>query len=159
MDHAAEGLFDKAFVTTWIRGKNAEVYWATGAKHRGGYAYRLCKIPEGGISKITEQCFQNGHLDFAGNTSWIYWKPKQPFEPNNWQAISAVRTRTGTNPSGSEWAKISLPTEKKKGDGWAFKDLVSVPSDIDPGQYVLSFRWDCQNTPQIWSSCANINVV
>ena len=37
---------------------NAEVYWATGAKHRGGYAYRLCKIPEGGISKITEQCFQ-----------------------------------------------------------------------------------------------------
>ena len=78
MEHAADGLFDNAPVTSWTRGQIAEVFWASGAKHRGGYAYRLCKVPIGGISKITEKCFEDGHLDFAGDISWIYWKPGNP---------------------------------------------------------------------------------
>ena len=161
MEHAAEGLFDNAFVTTWTRGQIAEVFWASGAKHRGGYAYRLCKVPDGGISKITEQCFEDGHLDFSGAISWIQRKATTDFDPNNWEAIDAVRTKIGTNPVGSEWTKITLPEhEPVKGfGGWAFKDLVVVPEDLEPGQYVLSWRWDCQNSPQIWSSCANINII
>ena len=161
MEHAAEGLFDNAFVTTWTRGQIAEVFWASGAKHRGGYAYRLCKVPDGGISKITEQCFEDGHLDFSGAISWIQRKATTDFDPNNWEAIDAFRTKVGTNPVGSEWAKITLPEhEPVKGfGGWAFKDLVVVPEDLEPGQYVLSWRWDCQNSPQIWSSCANINII
>ena len=47
----------------------------------------------------------------------------------------------------------------EKGDSWAFRDLVTVPEDLEAGKYVLSFRWDCQNSPQIWSSCANINIL
>ena len=47
----------------------------------------------------------------------------------------------------------------EKGDSWAFRDLVAVPEDLEAGKYVLSFRWDCQNSPQIWSSCANINIL
>ena len=35
MEHAADGLFDNAAVTRWRRGKTAEVYWKSGAKHRG----------------------------------------------------------------------------------------------------------------------------
>ena len=35
MEHAAEGLFDAAAVTTWNRGGTAEVIWASGANHRG----------------------------------------------------------------------------------------------------------------------------
>ena len=163
IEHAAEGLFDNAFVTSWTRGQIAEVFWSSGAKHRGGYAYRLCKVPEGGISKITEQCFEDGHLDFGGAISWIQWihfKAADDFDPNNWEAIDAVRTKIGTNPAGSEWAKITLPEhEAEKGYGWAFKDLVVVPEDLEPGQYVLSWRWDSYNTPQIWSSCANINII
>ena len=159
MEHAEEGLFDNAFVTTWKSGENADVYFTSGARHRGGYAYRLCEVPNGGISKVTEKCFQDGHLDFAGDTSWIYWKPLINFDPKNWQAIDSVRTRIGTNPPGSEWAKITLPTPGKVGDSWAFKDLVKVPEDLEPGQYVLSWRWDCENTAQVWNSCANINIV
>ena len=93
MEHAAEGLFDNAFVTTWTRGQIAEVFWASGAKHRGGYAYRLCKVPDGGISKITEQCFEDGHLDFSGAISWIQRKATTDFDPNNWEAIDADRTK------------------------------------------------------------------
>ncbi len=44
MEHAAEGTFDSAPVTTWERGTIQNVYWASGAKHRGVYAYRLCKV-------------------------------------------------------------------------------------------------------------------
>ena len=49
--HAVEGLFDDAFVTQWKRGDSVAVYWASGGRHRGGYSYRLCKIPAGGIGR------------------------------------------------------------------------------------------------------------
>ena len=37
-------------------------------------------------------------------------------------------------------------------------DQVEVPQ-VSPGQYVLSFRWDCEQTSQIWTACANINIL
>ena len=47
-------------------GEAAEVYWVSNAYHRGGYAYRLCRVPDGQYWKVTEECFQQGHLNFAG---------------------------------------------------------------------------------------------
>ena len=35
-------------------------------------------------------------------------------------------------------------------------DEVYVPDDLEPGDYVLSFRWDCEQTPQVWNTCASI---
>jgi len=37
-------------------------------------------------------------------------------------------------------------------------DQVKVP-DLPVGDYALSFRWDCEQTPQIWAQCANIKIV
>lgn len=37
-------------------------------------------------------------------------------------------------------------------------DKVEVPAELSPGHYVLSFRWDCEQTPQIWTACANVNI-
>ena len=48
--------------------------------------------------------------------------------------------------------KVLIPIENKK-------DLVEVPETLEPGEYVLSFRWDSQQTPQVWNSCANIKIV
>ena len=98
-------------------------------------------------------------MDFFGDTAWIYYKAKWKFDPKKWQAINAVRTRVGTYPPGSEWAKIELPIAPHKNSKWAFKDLVQVPEDLEAGDYVLSFRWECQNSPQVWNSCAYIKVV
>ena len=64
-----------------------------------------------------------------------------------------------TYPPNSEWAKMSLPTAPGDNAQWAFKDLVEVPENIEPGDYILSFRWDSQRTPQVWNSCANIRIV
>jgi hypothetical protein len=37
-------------------------------------------------------------------------------------------------------------------------DLVEIPADLPPGDYVLSFRWDCEQTPQIWAQCADVTI-
>ena len=60
MEHYSDGLFGEPASTVWTRGKAEPVYWTTGAGHKGGYAYRLCKIPPGGVSQITEECFNQG---------------------------------------------------------------------------------------------------
>lgn len=36
-------------------------------------------------------------------------------------------------------------------------DKVEVP-ELPEGKYVMSFRWDCEQTPQIWSQCSNIKI-
>jgi len=165
MDHAAEGLFDGAAVTTWNRGSTAEVVWAIQAHHMGGYSYRLCKVPAGGISKVTEQCFRDGHLSFSGDDTWIWEKKKRDSRRNKrmkWRRQKAIRTRNGTTPSGSQWAKVDLPSPPTPLNGKrlvAFRDYVQVPASLEPGHYILSFRWDAQNSPQVWNSCANINIV
>ena len=46
MEHAKEGLFDAAPTTQWMRGHSTPVFWWMHADHRGGYAYRLCKVSE-----------------------------------------------------------------------------------------------------------------
>jgi len=41
-------------------------------------------------------------------------------------------------------------------NAWSIVDRVQVPDT--PGEYVLSWRWDCEETAQVWSSCADITV-
>ena len=94
---------------------------------------------------MTEKCFQNGHLKFDGNSTWIYQKIHGAkdfwtYDWKNWKETNAVRTTLGTYPLGSEWAKINLPIRSTRAQSWAFMDLVKVPSDQELGHYVLSFR-------------------
>ena len=57
-----------------VGGQAAKVYWASNGYHRGGYAYRLCRVYNGEYWKVTEECFQKGHLKFSGR--------EQKFEAN-----------------------------------------------------------------------------
>jgi len=38
-------------------------------------------------------------------------------------------------------------------------DNIQIPDYLEPGKYVLSWRMDCEETPQVWNSCASINLV
>jgi hypothetical protein len=38
-------------------------------------------------------------------------------------------------------------------------DQVRVPASIMAGEYILSWRWDCEETPQVWNSCADVTIV
>jgi hypothetical protein len=35
---------------------------------------------------------------------------------------------------------------------------VQVPQNLAAGAYALSFRYDCEQTSQVWNSCANIRI-
>jgi len=40
----------------------------------------------------------------------------------------------------------------------AIVDHVVLPSSLPAGDYVLGFRWDCEETAQIWSSCSDVTI-
>jgi len=39
-----------------------------------------------------------------------------------------------------------------------FIDTVKIPSDLPLGEYVLSWRHDCEQSSQVWAACADITV-
>ena len=111
---------------------------------------------------MTEECFQQGHLKFYGSDTWLLLLSKtKAVEVLATIKQPARRTTEGTTPQGSEWATFVVPNDEEflPEDGWGIKDLVQVPESLEAGRYVLSFRWDTQNTPQVWNTCANIEIV
>jgi len=38
-------------------------------------------------------------------------------------------------------------------------DLVRIPVGLPAGKFVLSFRWDVEQSSQVWNTCADINLV
>jgi hypothetical protein len=38
-------------------------------------------------------------------------------------------------------------------------DKVHVPEELPAGEYVLSWRWDVEQSPQVWANCADITIV
>jgi hypothetical protein len=37
-------------------------------------------------------------------------------------------------------------------------DAVKIPAHLQPGKYVLQWRWDCEESDQIWSSCSDVTI-
>merc|ERR1712121_102140 len=151
----AEDLdWPEAAVTTWVAGSVQEVAWYVGPNHGGGYSYRLCRLPEGGTADLTEECFQDTSLEFVGDKQFII----RHHEEHRTEVV-ARRTTEGTFPPGSEWTKNPLSSEHGSEEHGHVIDYVEVPVSLEPGRYVLSFRWDCQKSSQIWNVCANIDIV
>lgn len=161
----------------WKRGATAQAAWAIQANHGGGYAYRLCPAGEA----LTEECFQRHHLQFAGTTSTVHWVNGTEV------SIPLVKTSVGTLPAGSEWARNPIPMKDgepfpapcqdcetcngKPGvqdpsgchrlslHNFSIIDTLVVPKTLGLGDYVLSWRWDCEVNPQVWNNCADITIV
>jgi hypothetical protein len=38
-------------------------------------------------------------------------------------------------------------------------DTIKVADDLAPGQWVFQWRWDSEQTAQVWNSCADVTVV
>merc|ERR1712013_272771 len=149
-------------VTEWKAGSSQEVGWYVSANHAGGYSYRICRMPQDGITHLTEECFKNGHLDFIGNHQWVqYAKDKKSGHRTE---LRAKQTTEGTYPEGSMWrANQLIPRKEVNGDvdyshGHIY-DKLQVPGDLEPGEYVVSFRWDSKCSPQVWGSCATVRIV
>lgn len=201
----------KKSATIWPRGTIQEVAMAVSANHAGGYSWRLCK-DDGSVS---EACFQQNSLRFAGSKQWIYYTNQE------WSEIPLVKVSQGTFPEGSEWARFPTPScvqcnpavecgppleatpgvdqgsawnrqvncnaachgsgvSKNTGScpgraqfsepipgmsgfgksiwEWSVVDQVVVPDNLEPGDYLLSWRWDCEQSDQVFQNCADIRI-
>ena len=113
-DNAENYLWPDMPVTEWVAGSYQEVAWYVSANHAGGYSYRLCKVPDGGISELTEECFQQNPLDFVGEQQWVqYAKDRKTGKRTE---LTALQTTEGTFPEGSMWrANPMLPHMEEGG--------------------------------------------
>merc|ERR1712224_349953 len=41
---------------------------------------------------------------------------------------------------------------------WSVVDEVAIPEDLEPGDYLLSWRWDCEQSDQVFQNCADITI-
>merc|ERR1712096_230676 len=57
------------------------------------------------------------------------------------------------------------PDWKRQGQGgdytfvFSIVDQVQVPQNLPPGLYALSHRYDCEETTQVWNTCANVLIL
>jgi len=93
----------------WKKGSVQDVAFGITANHGGGYSWRLC--PADG--EVSEECFQQHVLEFAGDTQYIQYDNKSyqyekmvklPRFP-----IPLHKTSKGTHPKGSQWARVPIP--------------------------------------------------
>ena len=113
----------------------------------------------GGIASVTEECFRQGQLNFVGPNQWLLYLKNGDNDIEATFEQPLVTTTVGTAPEGSEWATYHVPNHNDFPYAFGIMDLVQVPESLEPGDYVLSFRWDCQKTPQVWETCANVLVI
>ena len=138
-------------VTEWAAGSFQEVAWFVHANHAGGYSYRLCKMPKGGISEVTEECFQQIPMEFVGKEQWVEYR----IDANTGKRtkLQAKQTHAGTYPEGSMWRANPLLPDREEGGSQDYGmghviDYVEVPADLEPGEYILSHRRDTSEIHQ-----------
>ena len=170
-------------------GNLVETGWYIRANHGGGYAFRLCaksssnssgsncstesdflKLPylkfeatklrwnDGSEENITGTYITEG--TFPEGSMWamnpLPQSPSADFPPP---------CKSGTKPP----VKAPMALGKyghnpgRCAGNWpttvSIIDSVRVPSDTPAGEYVLSWRWDCEMTAQVWNACSDITIV
>ena len=187
--HAEYVQFQDVVETEWRAGGVAEVGWGIIANHGGGYSYRLCKRSQSGVVTEecfqqtplkfhgNTQWIQYGDdgpkVTFqAHRTTQGTWPVGSEWTRN---PIPACHSTDGGFTSDGQYCTRTGPQFTPPGEGllgfghsaydpstmhfyFTIMDEVEVP-DVTPGQYVLSFRWDCEQTSQVWAGCANVNIV
>jgi len=164
--------------TTWRAGSVVKAAWTIKANHGGGYQWRLCPRSK----PLTEECFRKTPLAFAGIQQLQFAGESLVHD------IVPVYVSNGTVPVGSTWARNPIPIDPtefeppcKERDAWfpepvpyanvtvtrcfghypantLIIDSLRVPSSLPAGDYVLGWRWDAEQTAQVWSNCADIEV-
>ena len=165
----------------WTVGALEVTGWYLRANHGGGYQFRLCKKGE----PLTEACFQRTPLAFEGNQT-LKWNDgrTEEIEPvyvtegvlptgSMWALNPLPQSAADFPPRCQAGAEPPVRAPMARGEygynpgpcagNWPttviIMDHVRVPRGIEPGEYVLGWRWDCELTAQVWNACSDITIV
>eukprot|EP00658_Telonema_sp_P-2_P044223 TRINITY_DN32077_c0_g1_i2.p1 TRINITY_DN32077_c0_g1~~TRINITY_DN32077_c0_g1_i2.p1 ORF type:complete len:278 (+),score=35.95 TRINITY_DN32077_c0_g1_i2:96-929(+) len=172
----------------WQIGGVATVKWGLRFNHGGGYQYRLCPGDEvltedcfqrfplrfvegsqrlewrnGTVVNVSQPEYVNEGVipvgfDWAMNpipvitlegcngTNCIEFAP--PCHDSGWERV----------PGSSEPDDVAGTCSGNWIDGMIVDEVV-VPTNVAVGKYVLGWRWDAEQTSQVWSGCADIELV
>jgi len=181
-DLGSETLPEAPSGTVWTAGSLVEVWWTIQANHGGGYQYRLCPKKEG--EQLTEECFQKTPLPFEGMQSFRWNDGRKQVWFNGtyvsdgttpkgsmWAMNPIPRNDTRQTGQSFEPRCEEVPncgSTKKMSDClcsgmWGpynleIIDQLRLPADLPNGEYVLGWRWDCEESTQIWTSCSDITI-
>eukprot|EP00658_Telonema_sp_P-2_P030307 TRINITY_DN2290_c0_g1_i1.p1 TRINITY_DN2290_c0_g1~~TRINITY_DN2290_c0_g1_i1.p1 ORF type:complete len:337 (+),score=48.54 TRINITY_DN2290_c0_g1_i1:293-1303(+) len=117
-----------------------------------GPQYRCHGVPPPGSFAEQQQCYANCAGSFDGKI--------RPTE-----ALNDRGPLPGGCPAGTAAFPEPAPHVSGFNDGgvhdwdWSVMDLVKVPPELRPGRYVLSWRWDGEQSAQIWQNCADLQVM
>lgn len=168
----------------WAAGSVVETMIAIRSNHGGGYQYRLCpfksKLTEACFQATPMSFADDSRLMLSNGT---IMKIKSTFVSegtvplgSTWQMLPIPDTHI-LHPKGTPGANFSFeppcyePVYAAGGDlgfqnegrcsgQWinniTIYDQLRVPDHLEPGEYVLGFRWDCETSAQIWQSCADV---
>lgn len=133
--------------TQWIQYKNNErnrtavtAVQTTKGTHPAGSQWRRNPIPACGT--------------LGGGADTEYVQPSTCIGSMFPPPVPGLRGFNGFTPYDTK----TIPWVRKALTHYSVVDKVQVPKDLKPGDYVLSFRIDCEQTSQIWSQCADIRV-
>ena len=162
----------------WETGSVVETIWSIRANHGGGWQYRLCPAN----ATLTEECFQQNPIPFAGDSSLeLADGSRLPLKStfvsdgtlplgSTWQMNPLPNTRQWfPDRLGYQFPPPCNETAPPEplGHGicsgeWmtniTFYDQLLIPEHLEPGEYVLGFRHDCESSAQVWQSCADITL-
>ena len=99
------------------------------------------------------RCKRRKRLWKQSESEFVNGAHDPPTEPQLWETEKKTDLSVGTYPEGSTW-RYQGPIDYVEFKERFYKDHV-----VEPGEYVLSWRWDSGNAPQVWVSCSNIEIV
>jgi len=161
----------------WEIGKSYDVGFALTKHHGGGYQWRLCPGVRAD-SHPSDSCFQSHPLNFTNADTVVHWTDGRT-------KSFRAKTLTGTQvtPHHSQFRMIQIPMTEQYNDGsrkppcdgchgqwgvdgdkirqeWDFSliDQVHIPN-VPTGHAFLQWRWDNEQQDQVWTNCADVEIV
>jgi len=100
---------------------------------------------------------------------WAWADTGASFEPacTESEACTSYHGPNFSGPGcGNNTHSCSTGTYPCECSGWGVGDLfrleivdkLKVPPNLAPGEYVLGWRWDCEESTQVWASCSDISI-